>query len=675
LRRSIIQSVFHKELTELLRNRRSLLVMFGVPLLLYPLMAIVVASLTTSKQDAMSKRIAIVALVNGASAPHLRELLDASGSGARALMVSTDSTAMDLLKDGSVDAVVETPERFQGNAISGKNVSLDVEVDRSREATATVESKLNKILAAYQQWIIQQRMVAHHLNASLAVPPQHSYTDIATATQSFGAVMSYILPVLLLTTGMFGTFYPGLSATTTERELGTLETLLVTPATRGELLTAKAIIVLISGLLTALFNMVSMSLVFWRLMPQMDKHTATFSIDPMTLALSYLAAVPTLIFFTGLVLMVGMLARNMREANSYGTPLMMAPIASMLVGIANPAMTPALLVTPVANTTIIIKAVLTQRATVGEFALAFISSGLFAGLMLSLTGRVFTNEQLVNPAWEPVSLRGFRRRGARPPRWPAIDEAIALFCISLLLNFYIAPSWLKLGLLPLLVCVEILLIAGPALVFAQLGNYPWKEVFSFRRPSVTSMIGAAMIGLGLIPLANGLVWLQQQLHILPYNPADMEGIGKMFEPTLAMHPWLAPIVVGLLAGICEELLFRGPIQAALIRRMPVWLALAIGGLLFAAAHMDLPGLPARMGLGIVLGWIVWRTGAIWPAMLMHAVYDGTQLAWMAHAPSSASSEPGIELKWVAVGFVLTVLGIMATKVAKPRPDSSAARRL
>jgi hypothetical protein len=155
----------------------------------------------------------------------------------------------------------------------------------------------------------------------------------------------------------------------------------------------------------------------------------------------------------------------------------------------------------------------------------------------------------------------------------------------------------------------------------------------------------------------------------------MEGIGKMFEPTLTMHPWLAPIVVGLLAGVCEELLFRGPIQAALIRRMPVWVALAIGGLLFAAAHMDLPGLPARMGLGIVLGWIVWRTGAIWPAMLMHAVYDGTQLAWMAHVPSSASSEPGIELKWLAVGAVLTVLGIMATKVAKPRQTSGAARRL
>ena len=272
--------------------------------------------------------------------------------------------------------------------------------------------------------------LAHHLDTALADPPKiPDPTDVATATQSFGAFMSYVLPVLLLTTGMLGTFYPGLSATTTERELGTLETLLATPATREELLTAKAGIVLFSGLLTALLNMVSMSLVLWRLVSEAEKHTAHFSIDPAALALSFLASIPTLIFFTALVLMVGMLARNLREANAFGTPLMMLPIASMLVGIANPAMTPALLVTPVANTTLIIRAVLTGRATGGDFALAFLSSGLFAGLMLSLTGRVFSNEQLVNPAWEPVSLRGLgRRRGkARDGR---IDEAIALFAVS-----------------------------------------------------------------------------------------------------------------------------------------------------------------------------------------------------------------------------------------------------
>ena len=195
---------------------------------------------------------------------------------------------------------------------------------------------------------------------------------------------------------------------------------------------------------------------------------------------------------------------------------------------------------------------------------------------LSLTGRVFSNEQLVNPSWEPVSLRGLGRRRGRLPRWPSIDEAVALFAVSLLLNFYVAPSWLRYGLLPLLAGVEILLIAGPAVVFAYLGNYPWREVFSLRRPSFSSMVGAIFLGLGLIPLAGALVWLQNKTNILPYQSSGME---DMFDPILKAHPWLAPIVIGLLAGVCEELLFRGPIQAALLKRMPAWVALIVPALL------------------------------------------------------------------------------------------------
>jgi membrane protease YdiL (CAAX protease family) len=178
--------------------------------------------------------------------------------------------------------------------------------------------------------------------------------------------------------------------------------------------------------------------------------------------------------------------------------------------------------------------------------------------------------------------------------------------------------------------VEILLIAGPAVLFAWLGHYPWREVFSLRRPSLSSVIGAILLGVGLIPVINGLSDLQQYLHILPQNKADLEGMSQLFEPTLRSHPLLSPILIGLLAGVCEELLFRGPLQAAFINRLPLAAALTFGGLLFAAAHMDLSGLPARAILGVILGWLVYRTGSIFPAMLMHAVFDGVSVWWMAH---------------------------------------------
>jgi hypothetical protein len=86
----------------------------------------------------------------------------------------------------------------------------------------------------------------------------------------------------------------------------------------------------------------------------------------------------------------------------------------------------------------------------------------------------------------------------------------------------------------------------------------------------------------------------------------------------------------MLAGLCEETLFRGPIQKGLMRRLGVWPAIVIAAILFAAAHLDLPGMPIRTFLGIMLGWLVVRTGSIFPAMLMHAMYDITQLAYVSY---------------------------------------------
>src|SRR5439155_1436316 len=200
--------------------------------------------------------------------------------------------------------------------------------------------------------------------------------------------MGMLLPLLLLITGMLGALFPAFSATTTERELGTLETLLVSPAHRMELLVAKGMLVLLCSLLTAGLNLLSMSLVMWRAFSLLEKTLGTMSLSVSALALSYLAIVPALIIFTAIVLIVGMLARNFREANSYATPLMLLPTTSLLVSLVEPKATPALLVTPIINTALIIKDVLIGRATLLAFVLAWVSSLVYAGVALGIAVRL-----------------------------------------------------------------------------------------------------------------------------------------------------------------------------------------------------------------------------------------------------------------------------------------------
>ena len=111
--------------------------------------------------------------------------------------------------------------------------TITVSIDRSRTNASYVEGKVSRLLDQYQRWAITQRLSDRHIPTSVLAPLSRSFTDIATGEQRLGRLLAIILPFLLLVTGSLGALFPALSATTTERELGTLETLLVTPALRA----------------------------------------------------------------------------------------------------------------------------------------------------------------------------------------------------------------------------------------------------------------------------------------------------------------------------------------------------------------------------------------------------------------------------------------------------------
>src|SRR5882724_7102010 len=108
MRFSIIKIVFLKELREMLRDRRSLTIMFGIPLVLYPVLTILVGTIGVSKKKQFTETPAKVAVVNSAAAPHLLMLFSDKDSGVE--MVPSDDPDRDLLQaKPKIDAVIVVP--------------------------------------------------------------------------------------------------------------------------------------------------------------------------------------------------------------------------------------------------------------------------------------------------------------------------------------------------------------------------------------------------------------------------------------------------------------------------------------------------------------------------------------------------------------------------------------
>ena len=97
--------------------------------------------------------------------------------------------------------------------------------------------------------------------------------------------------------------------------------------------------------------------------------------------------------------------------------------------------------------------------------------------------------------------------------------------------------------------------------------------------------------------------------------------------------WLVVAAPVLGAPLAEEIVFRGYLQPALLGVMrPAW-AIAITAAVFGAVHTLPYALPVGM-LGGFFGWLAYRTGALWPAVLAHAVHNGLTVAVAAAWPES-----------------------------------------
>lgn len=84
------------------------------------------------------------------------------------------------------------------------------------------------------------------------------------------------------------------------------------------------------------------------------------------------------------------------------------------------------------------------------------------------------------------------------------------------------------------------------------------------------------------------------------------------------------LIIAALAAVSEELLFRSVIQKALIKLFKnAHVAIVVTAFVFSAVHMDFFGFFPRFILGLMLGYMFWMSGSIFPSMLMHFVNNAT----------------------------------------------------
>ena len=157
----------------------------------------------------------------------------------------------------------------------------------------------------------------------------------------------------------------------------------------------------------------------------------------------------------------------------------------------------------------------------------------------------------------------------------------------------------------------IAMTASSIIVLVLFLFFRWAEVsrsYVRSRPWAT-LFWCALAAMGAIIPSSCLQELMPELPNIVEEEFDM----------IRRDRW-GYFAIGLLAPVCEELVFRGAVLRALLRWTPRhWLAIAISALLFALIHANPIQMPHAFLVGLLLGWLYYRTDSIVPGIVYHWV--------------------------------------------------------
>ena len=505
--------------------------------------------------------------------------------------------------------------------------------DKSVVAFSRVENALSRWESALRARIFRDA----DLRSDLQHPARIKWVELARGEEMAANVWSKLFPAMIVIMALTGAFYPAIDLGAGEKERGTMETLLISPASRVELVLGKFATILIFSIGTAVMNLASMGLTGSHMASTIGgTMTNVVSLDfPSLSSLIWLGVllVPLAALFSALCLALATFAKSTKEGQYYLTPLLMV-IMGMTMFSLSPAVeiTPLYSVIPVINVALLLKGLLLSTSQSGDL-LAYavpvlISSIGYSILALWWAIDLYNSEGVLFREAEKFSVKNWLTNLSRDKEpVPAPAEAGFCFVIILLLQF-IAMKYLRpdlsgpdqeagLAIMRVTVIQQLTMIACPAIFMGIMLTTSLRASFRLRMPSAGSML----MGIGLAFLAHPLsietCSFMVDQGILP--PPPMEGLSRINEllKSASLSPWLLITVFAVTPAICEEIAFRGFILSGLARGGRLGIAIIVSSFMFGIVHM-IPQQAFNAGmLGLILGLLAVHSRSLFPAIAFH----------------------------------------------------------
>ncbi len=392
--RQRIGCVYAKEMRETLRDKRVLFGVFISPLILAPLLLVVIGYFAGRKAAEEQAEVLTIAVVGVPTA--LRVALERGGLSALLIDGTPHQAEMLVQQRVARAALLAAPD---GERLLDADGTLPLELifDPSNEKSLAAMRRVQDALDEFNRVTTGERLKRLNLDTSLITPTKLSKRSVASDKNIGGLILGALLPYLIVLTAAFGGMTSAFDLGAGEKERGTMETLLVSPATRTEIVLGKTLAIATVSFASALFTILGLVGSFAIGLSYFAQLTqGKIAISYMAVAVMTLVTLPLTLLTSSLLMILSSFARNQKEAQSYSLPFVMVVILpamlSLFVGDENPL---GMSLIPLLNCALAIKQALAGSLTVGFLALTFLSSAVYAALAMVVCTALFNREEIL----------------------------------------------------------------------------------------------------------------------------------------------------------------------------------------------------------------------------------------------------------------------------------------
>lgn len=397
-----IITIFNKELRDITRDRRTLTVMLLLPLVIYPLIFIGFSEYISAQTEKAAGKTLRIGIVTNGGEKNFEQFITALPN-TNIISITDTTSAKTFINDDSLDAAYFFPADYD-SALAKLKAPVFSYFYTSTNNEFEV-GLIEAINTQYKKMLTKNTISSMQLNENILEPVKSDARNLASQREQLGSIIGGLLPYFFIIFCMVGCMYPAIDLAAGEKERGSLETLLVSSASRMEIYVGKLLTVALSGFVSAIAGIIGI-VVSGKIIGSSSEMSggemAAVSellnglIAPQSIVMMLILLLPLNIFFAAITLMLSIYAKTFKEAQSMITPLMIViifpAIAGMLPGIKLDYSTALI---PILNVSLGSKAIISGTVEAGPFLLTCIALFVYAGIALFMSVRFFSDEKNV----------------------------------------------------------------------------------------------------------------------------------------------------------------------------------------------------------------------------------------------------------------------------------------